>query len=425
MAKTSKRVVGIYYFSIACMFLLTTAINIRYRYNKELEPHIGGADFAAPLFFFVCFLALPIFYRTVFQLKNTIQTNNFKLFLFLFFLPTIAGAINAPLPEYSYIEIARQCLVAIMVAIFLVMLRFSSVRWIYQSLALITIAQALAVAVQMAGGQIPYIATDGAHFFNEGVSRFAGIQGHPNILAGIMNIIAAFMLAGLFYESSLPRKFFLFFYILSSALVLASLSRAGLLVLGCSSLFLILIGSGRNLFAKKYLAFSGLVALGLVFFLVFGEGFQHRIFDGISSDVTSRHTLNSVALNAYLENPVVGAGSNNFIYFSKDYDSGLLTKFWKAPVHNLFFLYASESGTVGIVSFFGMLWILFSNYRKYRKLTNPRAKLLCSGAEAAFVGLLIGSLFGYFYRQDVVQPMLALLFAIGLFKFNIPSQRSL
>ncbi|MGO9029676.1 MAG: O-antigen ligase family protein [Acidimicrobiales bacterium] len=129
----------------------------------------------------------------------------------------------------------------------------------------------------------------------------------------------------------------------------------------------------------------------------FAENFGTGHF---SEEVTSRYQLNDVAGEMFFDHPIIGVGLNNFQGAMGPYEvHGVI--FIDNPVQNLYLLYLSETGIIGMA---GFLVVGISMYNVALRLARSRDRLLGGvglGVSAAMAFLMIEELLGFALREDV------------------------
>jgi Tol biopolymer transport system component len=119
-----------------------------------------------------------------------------------------------------------------------------------------------------------------------------------------------------------------------------------------------------------------------------------------SEEVTSRYQLNDVAGQMFNAHPLIGVGLNSFQPTMGPYEqSGVI--FLDNPVQNLYLLYLSETGIIGMV---GFLLVGVAMYNIAVRLARSRDRLLGGvglGVSAAMAFLMIEELLTFSLREDV------------------------
>lgn len=171
-----------------------------------------------------------------------------------------------------------------------------------------------------------------------------GTFSHPNVLAGFMVIGVLLLL--------LIKQKVNYIYGLTAAVILLTASRVAITAgFFASTLFL----------PKKYLIWLLFLALIISPFLYtrFSSLFN---FDSLA--FFRREDLTGIALNLFSRNPLTGVGLNNFIPAGADQLLVGPSRFLQ-PVHNIFLLQLSETGTLGLLGMLGLIFVpVFKNKSK-------------------------------------------------------------
>lgn len=142
-----------------------------------------------------------------------------------------------------------------------------------------------------------------------------------------------------------------------------------------------------------------LSSLTFVFLLIFKEIIFLRLFKtNLSQALDGRKVLNQFGFDLFIDNPLVGVGSNNiWRYFLNDWNV-------YTTVHNLYILLLSEVGVIGLVLF---LMISFITMKEtYVLAHNDR---YCTGIPlgilCAMIGMHIDFLWTWLYRVTTIGSM--------------------
>jgi O-antigen ligase len=192
------------------------------------------------------------------------------------------------------------------------------------------------------------------------VSRVAGTFGHPNNLAGYLNMLVMINLALLFADIDLRWKFLLLPTLgLIVIADLLTLSRGAWLAMGFGFLVTLSLCLGRR-WHNKFLSF--LVAAMILFFflitsLTFVEPLNRRFFQEDYGSAQSRVPMILVALNIIQHNTWLGVGLTNYVSAAPAYDTtrGAISYEFPRPVHNEFLLIAAELGVPVLLLFVTIL----------------------------------------------------------------------
>lgn len=238
-------------------------------------------------------------------------------------------------------------------------------------------------------------------------SRASGTMAHPNILGPYLLFLApAFLslaIGARDWRVSVPSALAC---LASYAGLAGTMSRLpiALSIFEAGLTLVVLVGLGlvslRRVLALG--AFAGLAAIILL--VVFLDPIIERFSGDLKESFEFREQYNDVALAMWKDNPLLGVGLNHFPEHLPEHSPKLAQivsemeegrkKFGlriTAPVHNLYLLVMSETGTIGLLAF---LILLFGAL-----YTGVRASLRASGAaQLAAIGLTTG-LVGQYLQQ--------------------------
>jgi len=183
-------------------------------------------------------------------------------------------------------------------------------------------------------------------FFGHLLLRPYATFPHPNVLAGF--VLISFILSAPFvYQKN--KLLFAFYFLISTVTLFISFSQAAWLVGLVVGLWAL-----RNLKIKKWL--KRLVCGGTIFLLIF---YLIKVPIFTEESFFQRLELAKNALQLIKQNPLIGAGLNNFIVNLPKFQKGQIL--WLQPVHNIYLLVAAETGIIGLIIF---LWFLFLTFKK-------------------------------------------------------------
>ena len=117
-----------------------------------------------------------------------------------------------------------------------------------------------------------------------------------------------------------------------------------------------------------------LMLVGIGFVLKFSDHLLH------THNMRSRLDMWKISLQGFRESPLLGVGPENFGYLFDKYHPGqyaIQGEQWIDNAHNIVFNTLSESGIIGVLSFFVMVFILFQcAYRQSQKRYESQVLLL-------------------------------------------------
>lgn len=198
-----------------------------------------------------------------------------------------------------------------------------------------------------------------------GPSGYFSNSGELSLLMAMMCIMSVALL----YNNKDTRKIYFFLPITAFMTVMAASSRGGQLALLVGS-FLFLVIKGNLKIRYIFLA----ITLVISAYALLPEEQKAR-FTSAGSDSTSQARLLywSKGLEIYKEYPVLGVGYQCFaIYFHEHYASELAEKTTiskkREVAHNTFVQVASEMGTIGLITYLWVCFIVFKLNKSTRHL---------------------------------------------------------
>ena len=241
----------------------------------------------------------------------------------------------------------------------------------------------------------------------EFISRVAGTIGHPNNLAGYLNMIIQLNLALLF--APIPRlykRFLLPLLVITAGCLILTFSRGGWLAMGLGGAvtgYLCLARRSHSRIIPLVVSVT-LVLLLLVTSVILITPLKKRFFEEDYGAARSRIPMSLVALNIIRSNPWLGIGLSNYVNVAPYYDTTkeAIAYEFPRPVHNEFLLIAAELGVPALVGFLVILTtLLVQLFRVSHSREDPVLPYVAIG--------LLGTYFGWcFFRQtDYAYVLLA------------------
>jgi O-antigen ligase len=149
----------------------------------------------------------------------------------------------------------------------------------------------------------------------------------------------------------------------------------------------------KRLSAAHVAAMTGvLIAFcGVVLFLGLGPAIAARLTNADS--INARYEYNEVGGMMFLDHPFFGAGLNNFRVESYHYDPTGLSSVFDAVPHNVFVLFASETGAFGLMCFvvIGLL-LLWRAVALTKQPGDDKAFLVGSFSIAYLLGIAVSNM---------------------------------
>ena len=146
---------------------------------------------------------------------------------------------------------------------------------------------------------------------------------------------------------------------------------------------------------------------------LFGRLLYLRLFKtNLSDSFDSRILLITFGIERFLEHPLMGVGANNiWLYFNN---------MWYKPttVHNLYVLFLSEIGLVGLLIFLAIMLFILLKTISINK-SNRYYYAISVGLTASFVAFYWDELWTWLYRYNPVGCLFWALCAIAFAAYNI------
>lgn len=178
--------------------------------------------------------------------------------------------------------------------------------------------------------------------------------------------------------------------------VFYTVSRTGMLLLGVALILLIVLQ--KNLKHRVQVSIISLVAIGVLLFfsgsiLDFIKGISPAISEGTDT-VGIRYAFWKAGLEMWRDHPIVGVGIGMFPSYLKFYPNpSYLAVFLKGSVaHNMYISMLAETGIIGFLLFFALLFRTLWNFQKSRSIVNPEYKPIVNAWLIVFIILLLGGI---------------------------------
>ncbi len=242
-----------------------------------------------------------------------------------------------------------------------------------------------------------------------GTERFGAEAAHdPNVI-GLMLVVSLFVTLGMFLGggSRRSRIFSMMFIPLIIITIFLTVSRGAIVA--------VLVGF-------MYLAFKKLRNVGALFVLLLitalgvlfmPEYLYERIaFAASGTDPSTMGRLYAwrAGLITWVRHPLLGVGTGNFVYYARDLLPLDLRRL--AAAHNAYITVLAETGILGAIPFFLVLWhsnrLLNKSLIVFERSNRPWFREVALGFKSAYLAFLTGSVF--LNMQD--SKYLWLLFAV-------------
>jgi O-antigen ligase len=241
----------------------------------------------------------------------------------------------------------------------------------------------------------------------EFISRVAGTIGHPNNLAGYLNLIIQINLALLFAPlARFYKKLLLPLLALTATTLVLTYSRGGWLAMSFGGAITGYLCLARRSHSKviPFLVSTSLVVLLLVSSVILITPLKKRFFEEDYGAARSRIPMSVVAWNIIQSNPWLGVGLSNYVNVASYYDTTkeAIAYEFPRPVHNEFLLIAAEIGLPALGCFLVILaTLLVQLFRVSRSREDPVLPYIAIG--------LLGTYFGWclFRQTDYAYVLLA------------------
>jgi len=381
----------------------------------------------------LCYLAKPVIFFVVFQLKEKKISFNWRdqsLFitlcmpLFLFLITSIILSGSSLAGWYGLGKLIEFLFVGRYVSI-----RFKTISQFWFSHLLqaeLIWVSALAIwqfAIQHSVGGLFYFlgertfypSTPGIatiSFHGQQLVRPYATFPHPNVLAFFLIFGLIFVLFSKFPHQKLQQIVYVLALSLGTIALLLTFSRV---IIVCFCVFIAWFLSFRFQSIRKILLplYGGVALIFFVFFFSnrFGESSLLR-------DFTFRSDLAAISFSLISKYPIFGVGLNNFFAYELFYQK-TISPILLQPAHNIYLFIASETGIVGLGIFIVFLMQTFKNVKK-RILTYP---MFMPAIIIYFIVLFSGLFDHYFITLQQGQLLTSFLFGLCWIKQEIKVEK--
>ncbi len=408
-------------YTLALVYLLIAAVSY-----SSLDPGLFQAGIWISLLGFAAWLLV------LHRARAPLRYPRLLLAMGLYLLLRLALAAQAPIPILSLETVLRE-LVLLLGFLFI----FSSLDLIWTpaswenaliNLALVFMALELALAYFWHRN---WVAVSGSLFPLPPVGyRSPGIfLGHPNVLAGFLNLVLPIMVVRWITERDRPRRML---WTLGLLLFVPTLyftsSRTGLMagIAGAlTTLALVfgpraLVGRAPSRQAPLWKRVEGKYLFAAALLLLFLAGFaalflihSQRVASHAPTLISARAEIWGPALAIIAQRPLLGHGPASFsILFARE--TQIPPGFATSHAHNLLLQTAAETGLVGtaLVSWM-ILWAARSFLRAWRAAA-PQARLRLASYAGAGVALLAHHTLDYLFESPLYALSALSLLALAL-----------
>lgn len=219
----------------------------------------------------------------------------------------------------------------------------------------LAIQSALVLAAVPFGGSLTIGLINVTEFFD----RAAGSFGSANVLASFVTLSLAPALALIVMQVEPWRRLLGWTALgLASATLVLTESRGGWIG-AAVALGVFAVGARRRHWLSRRIM-VGASILGAAGAVLFGARLLERLGQFGNEAAQARLPLNRLALSIIGDNPIFGAGANNFAAAMRTHLTIDYSNDWISTVHNKYLLVWAETGLVGLISFFavvgGIVW---------------------------------------------------------------------
>ena len=251
--------------------------------------------------------------------------------------------------------------------------------------------------------------------------RIVSFLFHFNSLAGYLNLVLPFSLAGMVLARDRALKNLA---LICHGMALAALyftgSRGGLIAYAGMLLVALFFIKQRQMAVSKILLASTL-ALAIVFAL--SRETTARVKEADEFTVVSRLALWGAAGSMFIEHPILGVGYGNYRALYSDYLPALVPN--QLDAHNLYLQLLAETGIIGFAIFCLLAWSFARMALKLVRNDDPLFRLLGIAVGGALAATLIHGMVDYLFN---VSPQFGALFwlimALGLAAFEQSRKRA-
>lgn len=214
------------------------------------------------------------------------------------------------------------------------------------------------------------------------VFRSAGLHT-PTYTGGYLASMLPLIFVQFFVFRSNVKKILLFITLIfgMTGLVL-TLTRSAWFCLAIGSTLMVFF-----LFRYKYIKIRPVVLsllLIVLLFVFFQDKIMSRLAEG-SNNLIARVNLLHTAINMVKDHPVSGIGLNTYILKMDDYTHSKLAYEWIYIVHNKYLLVWSETGTLGLISFFWLFFVILTCSIRLSRSLDPNLSIIAIGLFSSLV----------------------------------------
>jgi hypothetical protein len=246
------------------------------------------------------------------------------------------------------------------------------------------------------------------------IKRSQGIFRHPAIPASMCGLILPIVLAYLVAaRRNRDRILWSMLFILGSAALVLTFSRAGAIGLGVGICAFFVLAGWSGLISRRLLAFG---VVGLILALAVSIPLLALYFGARPGSFSMRFNMFQAALESYSHHPILGVGLNNSTASMQSTrhdmrDTGIPIDQLEGA-GNFYLALLSEVGPVGFILFFAFFWKLVSIAMRAMRESATDLKPLLVGTVAGFVSLATQNLADHTLGGHSISAMLWLLVSL-------------
>lgn len=161
------------------------------------------------------------------------------------------------------------------------------------------------------------------------------------------------------------------------------------------------------------LVFTILVSAAAVWILGVGPYLTARFESGFDGAYEARPELNKIGMMMLKDHPFIGVGLNNFQTVSSHYDPTRLTAQFDNVPHNIYMLFASETGIFGMLSFICMGIFLFRRaFLLAKHSSDDLGFCIGVGCTTYLIGIMVNGMFDGTLRIEPVVAQCTIMAAL-------------
>jgi len=380
------------------LFIMIFAIPLQYGYHVIYQPMLGvqTSPFASGVRIDVVDVILLVLYMhwgfrsAQQQLRHTRITLGHslgKLFLIWITYVAIAGFLRSEHLNYTLFEVVT--LFQGFMLFFYLINNLSSerdLRVVLYALFANTIAHALYIIMQyVTGFNYTVHGEASTHFVEQEGFRPAGFAGSWDAAAAMMHLVLPVLFA--YYFIAKNRAWH------RVALIGLGIVLLGLLLTKVRGAWIATLVSAITVVAVSYLrgwissTQTFKMAAGGIAVLVLAAPFiVQRLITGAWGE--DRLPLIYTAINMIKANWLLGVGANNYSFYIDQYLPISLRHTWESGVHNEYLMWAAETGVIGFLFYYTLLFVMLKKLWKLTVSPDPWIYL----ASVGFFAVVVGSL---------------------------------